>query len=104
MSYLDLQDIVTADSLVMHLVVGIVRVSARFILDKGEAGGPVSQVRASMNESLQSAGGGARGRNVAADQATIVLKLIGEIACTSAVTKAGDVEGGAGSCRHGEGK
>jgi hypothetical protein len=37
-SYLDLQQIITANTLVVHLVVGIVRITATLILNEGEAG------------------------------------------------------------------
>jgi hypothetical protein len=36
-AYLDLQEIITANALVVHLVVSIVSITARLIFDKGEA-------------------------------------------------------------------
>lgn len=36
-TYLNLQDVITADALVVHLVVGIVGIAAAFVLDEGEA-------------------------------------------------------------------
>jgi hypothetical protein len=35
-TYFDLQDIVPTDSLVVHLVIGIICISTAFVLDKGE--------------------------------------------------------------------
>ena len=40
--YLDLQDIITTDALVMHLMVGIVSISAGFVFNKSEAAKLVS--------------------------------------------------------------
>lgn len=39
MSYLDLQEVVTADALVMHLVVGVLSVTTILIFHKREPGG-----------------------------------------------------------------
>jgi hypothetical protein len=36
-TYLNFQEIITPDALVVHLMVGIIRVTAAFIFDKGEA-------------------------------------------------------------------
>jgi hypothetical protein len=36
-SYFDLQDIVSANSLVVHLVVGIIGIASALVFDKGKA-------------------------------------------------------------------
>ena len=95
LSYLNLQDIVSTDALVMHFVVGIVSITAALVFHKGKA------IEMSTEKTdgrrmihLQSAGSSPRSRNVASDQTTIVLELIGEITSTSAMTKARDIERG----------
>lgn len=40
-TYLDLQEIITPNALIVHLVVGIVGITAALILDKGEPNGSV---------------------------------------------------------------
>lgn len=37
MTYLDLQDVITADALVMHIMVSIIGITAILVLDEGEA-------------------------------------------------------------------
>lgn len=36
-TYLDLQDVIAADALVVHLMVGIISVTSVLVLDEGEA-------------------------------------------------------------------
>jgi hypothetical protein len=38
-TYLDLQQVITANALVVHLVIRIISVTARLIFDEGEAAG-----------------------------------------------------------------
>jgi hypothetical protein len=77
-SPLDLQDIVAADTLVMHVMVRVIRIAAILVLYEGE----------------QPAAGRPRSRNVTADQAAIALEFVREVARASAVAEAGHVEGG----------
>jgi hypothetical protein len=41
--HLDLQDLVTAHALVVHLVIGIISVAAIFVLNESEAAAPVNK-------------------------------------------------------------
>lgn len=72
MTYLDLQQVIAADALVVHLVIRVIGIAARLVFHEGEAAGrlePGSRRRARTNS--QSTRGGARSGNVAADKAAI---------------------------------
>lgn len=45
LAYLDLQDVITSDPLVMHIVVGIIGISTVLVLHKREPDGGVSKQR-----------------------------------------------------------
>lgn len=76
-AYLDLQDLITPETLVMHLIVGIVSIATILILNEGEprmlrSASPISKGSSSCNaESLQSAGSAARSRDITSHKATI---------------------------------
>lgn len=111
--YLNLQDVVATDGLVVHLMVGVVSVPATLVLDKSE----------------QSAGSAAGSRNVTADKTAVTMtvsecfleqslltahwsieplvtvfdlpfELVGKFTGTSAVAEASHVERGS-AARHG---
>jgi small-conductance mechanosensitive channel len=84
-SPLDLQEIITPNALVVHLVVGIIGITAALVLDKGK----------------QSAGRSAWCRNVATNEATIAFEFVGKITSSSAMTEASDIEGCSRPRRHG---
>jgi hypothetical protein len=71
LAYLDLQDVVTADALVVHLVVRIIGVATILILNKCE---PIvsrlarGQICRRIGLDVQPAAGTARGRDVAAHE------------------------------------
>lgn len=74
-SYLNLQEVIATDALIVHLVVGIVGITTALVLDKGEAALKVSNMYELADGRklmyLQSAGRSARGRNVAADETSV---------------------------------
>ena len=53
--YLDLQNIIASEALVVHLVVGVIGIAAALVFDKGK----------------EAARGRTRGRNVAADESAV---------------------------------
>jgi len=84
---LDLEEVITADTLVVHLMVCVIRITTALIL----------------HESKESAGRRARGRDVATNKPAISLEFVGEVPGAGAVAEASDVEGGATAARHGVG-
>jgi hypothetical protein len=76
-SPLDLQNVVATDTLVVHIMVGVIGIAAVLVLD----------------ERKESAAGGPGGRDITADQAAIALEFVREVARASAVAEAGDIEG-----------
>lgn len=73
---LNLQDVVPAETLVMHLVISIVCIAPVLVFDEGEATillAETTRRRRRMGYS-QTARRRARGRNVTADKATIAVK------------------------------
>jgi len=80
---LDLQDVISAETLVMHLMIGIVSVTATLVLDKSE----------------EATRGGARSRNVAADETAEALEFVGKVAGSRTVAEARHVESGS-AARH----
>jgi hypothetical protein len=83
-SPLDLQEIIPADALVVHLMVSIISVTTGLIFDK----------------SKETARRRTRGRNVAADKAAVALEFKGKVASTRAMAEACDVERSATAARH----
>lgn len=79
-TYLDLQQIIAANSLVVHLVVGVISVPAALVLDKGEAEWLIEYMAKRSSRmgrvgrgNLQSARGRTRCRNVATDETTVAM-------------------------------
>lgn len=71
-TYLNLQQVIAADALVVHLVVGVIGIATALVLDESEAAGllaPYGWVQARRYS--QTRGSRARGRNIAADKATV---------------------------------
>jgi hypothetical protein len=78
LTYLDLQNVVTSDPLVMHVVIGIIGIPAVLVLDKREPDGGGQQTAASWclsgwGECLQPARSTTRRRDVASDEPTIAV-------------------------------
>lgn len=71
-AYLNLQQVIAANALVVHLVVGVVSIATALILDESEPAGLLEPgACAQGRRHSQARGGRARGRNVAADEATV---------------------------------
>lgn len=71
-TYLDLQQVVAADALVVHLMIGIIGVATAFVLDESKAAGQLAPDGHVLARGYsQARGSRARGRNVAADKATV---------------------------------
>jgi hypothetical protein len=57
LTYLDLQDIISTDPLVVHLVIGIIGIATALVLDEGKAReGSAGILRSAGEVSIQSAG------------------------------------------------
>lgn len=74
--YLDFQDIVSANALVVHFMIGIIGIATIFILNKGEPISHIQQINgcgswATAWEHLQAARSRARGRDIASNKTTI---------------------------------
>jgi hypothetical protein len=71
-SYLDLQEVIATDALVVHLVVGVIGIATTLVLDEGEAAGLLEPCGRVQGMRYSQAGGRrARGGDVAADQAAV---------------------------------
>jgi len=84
-SPLDLQQVISANTLVVHLMIGIICIATTLVL----------------NESEQTASCSAGSWDVTADKTPISFEFVGKVASASAVPEAGHVESGS-STRHDE--
>ena len=76
-AYLNLQQVIATNALIVHLMVRIVSITSVLILDKCKAESKVSDaqhVMQSRDPNLQSAAGRTRCRNITPDQATIARR------------------------------
>jgi hypothetical protein len=75
-SHLDLQEVIATNALVVHLMVRVVCVATALVLDKGEAVRLAAAACGGLGGYLQPARGGARGGDIAADEAAIAGRLL----------------------------
>jgi hypothetical protein len=74
-AYLDLQQVIAADTLVVHLMVGIICVATALVLDKRKAVEISTYSPRRLRQHLQSARSRAWSRDVAADEASIPFRV-----------------------------
>jgi hypothetical protein len=76
-AYLDLQQVIAANALVVHLVVGIISIAAALVFDESKPAGLLEPgACAQGRKHSQARRGGARGRDVAADEAAVPWSVL----------------------------
>jgi hypothetical protein len=89
MSYLDLQQIIPSNSLVVHFMVGIICITTALILDESKAALLSAEEDHKVDwKVIQSAAGGSRSWNIASDEASVMLELVGKVTSSCAMSEA----------------